>query len=461
MDIKREVAIVGGGISGLATAHHLVRKQSPRRPLAVTLLEASPRLGGILVSDWQNGFLFEGGPDSFVAKKPQARDLCRELGLEGDLIESRSTRRGAWLWWDGRLHRFPTGAFMRAPIPVSVLLKGSPLSGEGKRRVLEEPTAPVSGLEDESVAAFIDRRLGSEVLRRLVEPLVAGVYGGDASTVSARFAFPALFAYEKRHGRITTENDSRPEEPSSPFITLRNGVGTLSAALRRTLEGKVAWCLKCPVSQIQRRGSQLAVGFEDGRESLLADAVVLATPAAVSARLVGRDWPELEAALETVGSAPSIVGCFGYRRDVTAGRSGTGVLIPPAASRNLLACTWVHQKFPGRCPENGSQIRCFIGSRTASRLLSQSDAHLTGVMEEDLTGLLGVGVKADQSRIYRWPYGLPQYSVGHFSRLETIRAVTGRGSGLHCVGNYLDGVGVSDCIRHAEEAAAKLAGEEH
>ncbi len=453
--MKREVAIVGGGISGLATAYGL-RKRFPARTVKLTLLEASSRLGGTLVSDRLGGFLFEGGPDSFVAKKPQAEALCRELGLGEDLIESRPSHRGAWIWWEGRLHPFPMGVFMKAPIPVSALLQGSLLSEAGRRRVLEEGLAPTSGLEDESVADFIGRRLGGEVLQRLVEPLVAGVYGGQADLVSARFAFPALFAHERRHGRITSQlGDSIQQEGSSPFISLKNGVESLSVALIKALGGRLEIRLNSPVREIRRQGRRFVLAAQGG-EPVSVDAVVLATPATVSAALLSRQWPELATALGGIDATPSIVGCFGYRGDVTAGRSGTGALIPPAAAGSLLACTWVHQKFDARCPPNGSQIRCFMGSDSASRLFSEPDEQVLQVMQENLAHLLGISQQADQVKIYRWRHGLPQYAVGHFSRLRTIQALTGSGARLHCVGNYLDGVGVSDCIRHAQRVVGEL-----
>ncbi len=458
MASKREVAIVGAGISGLATAYRLSQTRCAGGPFAVTLLEAASRVGGILVTERLDGFLFEGGPDSFVVKKPQTEELCRELGLGEELIESRPDHRGAWLWWEGGLHRFPMGVFMKAPIPTSALLRGTLLSESGRRRLLEERLVAPSELEDESVADFVRRRLGGEVLQRLVEPLVAGVFGGEAASLSARFALPALYAHEKRHGHVTAELEpAGRSDQSSPFVSLRNGVGSLSAALRKALQGKAAVCLNSRVSQIRRRGGRFELVFEGGKEPLSVDAVVLATPSLEAVQLLGREWPDLAAALSTIGSAPAIVGCFGYRRDVTNGRAGTGVLIPPAASKRLLACTWVHQKFAHRCPDGGAQIRCFIGSGQASRLMAAPDTELIRIMEEDLADLLGIRDQAAAARIYRWRFGLPQYTVGHHARLETMLAPTGNGSGLYFVGNYLDGVGVSDCIRHAGRVAGELA----
>ncbi len=451
--MSRHALVVGGGISGLGTAWFLSRAKA-HPPDRITVLEASDRWGGILRSRRRDGFLFEGGPDSFVVAKPQAQELCRRLGLGDQLIGSPADGRGAWVWRSGQLHRFPSGILMRAPIPARTLLESSLLSPEGRRRILEEPKQPAGLAEDESVAAFVRRRLGEEVLENFADPLVAGVFGGRAEDVGVRSTFRALFELERARGFVTEAEGTAETAGKSPFVTLRDGVGSLIDALLRDLASRVDLRLATPVESIRSAGGRHAAVLAGGGE-IQAEALVLAVPPPAAARLAVQ-WPWLAEALEGIACAPSIVVCLGFDEDVVGEPTGSGFLVPRLESRTILACTWMHRKFSHRCPPGRALLRCFIGGENARRLLECPDGEILRRVETDLAAILGMDRPADAAEVFRWRHGLPQYGVGHHLRAAAIVGGSVRQRGFCCIGNFLDGVGVSDCLRHARAAAERI-----
>lgn len=448
------IAIVGGGISGLATAYFLARQSDAAE---VTLFEASSRWGGSLLSEHLDGFCFEGGADAFLRRKRQAHDLCRDLGLEGQLLEASARHRRSYVWWDESLRPLPS-SFLLPPIDPDEFRGSSLLSARGRERALSEPSIPPGDGSDESVASFVARRFGEEVLERIAAPMVAGIFGATASEVSVKSTFPSFLDVERERGCLLGRGDTSgsrapvaSESRPSPFLSLRYGMGSLAERLRSRLEGRVEFRVSCPVASIDRAENQLCLLADGG--SFRADAVVLATPAPAAARLLAGGFPEAADSMSRLDYSPAVIVCMGFKERVPRGRDGSGFIVPPSAGAHTIACSWLHQKLPSRAQPGSSLLRCFIAGETARRSIDETDESLIGSVRQDLERLLGLTQAPVVSRVYRWRSALPIYRVGHSERIADLRSILEQVPGVFCVGNYWDGVGIPDCIRHARDVA--------
>lgn len=422
----RRVVVVGGGIAGLATAYFL------RERARVTVLESGPRAGGKLLTERHRGFLLEGGPDAFVAYKPAAVALCRELGLE--LAPTLPARHRSRVLHRGRLRPLPEGLVGVIPsrwLPMAL----TPLLSLGaKLRMLADLWLPASEqAEDESLGAFLARRLGTELVDRLADPLLGGIYGAPAHELSARCLFPRLLALEKQYRSLIRGVLSQPSAPRGPeMLSLRDGMQALPEALARHLDVRLGWA-----AQRVESGRVIVDG-----QALEADAVVLATPAPVSARLLGRAGGTLARVayqrVATVGLA--------FRRDQVAHPlDGHGFVIPK--SESVTACTWASSKFADRAPEGAVLLRAYL------RGPSGQDEALAASVAEQLRPLLGLRGEPVLSRVHRWEN--PVYRVGHGELVdEAERALP---AGIHLTGSAYRGVGVPDCIEQARLTAERIA----
>ena len=460
MNKRRRIVIVGGGISGLSTAYFLSQRLDPASA-EIIVTEASSRWGGMIRSERVNGFLLEGGADSFLSNKPEALELCKELRLEGSLIRSLPAHRQVYLFSQGELRPLPLGLLLRLPVRASQLLRSRVLSWKGRFRALLEPLFAPSRLEDESVASFIVRRLGREVLEKFAAPLAAGVYGGDPHRLSIRSTFPQLYQAEKRQGSLIRWLHRKPislgerKKGESEFFSLKAGMEELIQTLIKTTNGRVALYSRTEVLSV----SPKAQGFEirvRGQDPWSADGIVLATPAHVSAALLSRSCSSIAKTLEQIPYEAAIIICLAYRGNRLAGRQGSGFLVSGSENRTLLACTWVGQKFSHRCPPDSTLLRCFVGA-SAKDVPRGGEAFLLSTVKRELREILEVDQTPVLEEIYRWERALPQYLVGHWSRVEGLKRALTSAPGLHLVGNYLDGVGIPDCVRHARRVASSLA----
>ena len=446
----RRIGIVGGGISGLATAFFLSESLNPSQA-EITLLESSSLWGGVIRSERTPDFLWEGGPDSFVSHKPEALDLCRQLDLGDDLVRTPPRHRQAYVLSREKLYALPLNrsAFLKTPL----------LSLRGRLRAVLEPLVPASGLPDESVSDFVVRRLGREVAEKIFEPLVVGVYGGDPAQLSLRSTLPHLYQAERSRGSLTRAllemveplKPKGSQEKKESLFSLKEGMAQLVQALVARIKGRVDMRLQAQVSDVASRegGFQVRVGGE----ARSFDAVILATPACSSAQLVSSAFPEVSDLLAGVPYVSAVIVAFGYDEEVLSGRIGTGFLVPPSEGKILSACTWVNQKFPGRCPEGYGLLRCFIGGDEAGKWMSSDEAELVDRMKGELKAILNVTREPVSRKIYRWQTALPQYRLGHHDRIGRLNRELESVPGLHLVGNFLDGVGISDCIRHARRVS--------
>lgn len=455
------VVVIGGGIAGLAASHRLVQGNPGSR---VTLLEAEDRLGGKILTERVDGFVVEGGPDSFLAAKPHAVGLSEEVGLGGRLIGVTPRERRAFVLFRGTLHDLPEGLSGLIPTRLSPLAGSTLLSPAGKARVALDYVLPARReTGDESLGGFIRRRLGREAWDRLVEPLMAGIYAADGDRLSLAATFPQLQEAERVHGglirgvlanRQTAESATPGAPPRSAFLTPRGGMGELVSAIESRLRNsEVAIRTGHAATELTRTSSGFRIVLGNG-DAIAADAVILATPSFVSAALLYRHHPALAGELATIPHASTAVVTLAYRaEEIARPLDGHGYVVPRREGGAILACTWSSQKWTGRAPADWRLMRVFIGRTGQEDLLALNDDALVTLAQEELVARLGATAGPTFDLVHRWPQGMPQYVLGHPERLVRIDAMLAAWPGLALAGNAYRGVGIPDCIASGERAA--------
>lgn len=463
MKTKQQIAIIGGGITGLAAAYRL-RTLAPAA--AITLFEASGHLGGKLVTEQVDGFLVEGGPDCFLARKPRGIGLCQELGIETRLHGRDPRYARTYVRRYGELHRLPEGLSGMVPADLDALERSTLISPAGRQRVAQEPSlppAPANG--DESIAAFMTRRMGREVYEQLVEPLMSGIYAGDGEQLSLAATFPQLRALELEHGSLirglqaaqaktTGANGSAPAYP--PFVSFPDGMQSLVHGLIAQL-GDVEIRTRTPVAGVERHGAGYRILSVDGRV-VEADTLIVTTPAFVTAKLLRRVDPLLAQAHSGIPYASSATVSLAFAAEAVGHPlDGYGYVIPRVEEVDVLACTWTSRKWRGRAPVDGLLLRVYLGRFGGRDVLAEDDAWLVARSRQELRETLGITAQPRFSRVYRWPRGMPQYVMGHTDRLQQIWARVAELPGLAVAGAAYQGVGIPDCIHSGEAAAQTVA----
>lgn len=459
MGTKR-IVIIGGGIAGLAAAYHCEKvADKVALGVAVTLIEREPRLGGKILTERMDGFVVEGAPDSFLSRKPRGVGLCEELGLAHQLHGRRPEHERTFVRRHGQLHRLPSGLTGMIPTNLDALTHSTLISPAGRERLAQEatlPPAPAKG--DESVAHFVTRRLGREVYEQLVEPLMSGIYAGDGEQLSLAATFPQLRQLELKHGSLLKglsagESTGSSQAAYPPFVSLPGGMATLVEALQARLS-RTELCTGVTVESIRRQGDGYAVVLADGR-SVVADAVILATPAFATARLLA-DLDPLLADLHTqipYASAAIITLAFA-ENDLAQPLNGYGYVIPQVEETDLLACTWTSSKWAGRAPAGSALIRVYAGRYGRRDVTRLSDANLLALARAEVESTLGIAATPVRTWLHRWPNAMPQYLLGHTERLAQIEERLARNPGLFLAGAAYRGVGIPDCIESGERAAS-------
>ena len=447
-----KLAVVGGGIAGLAAARRL---ESLLPDAEITLVERSERLGGKLLTDEIDGFVVEGAADSFLSRKPRGVELSEELGLADRLVGRRPEHARSFVRHGGELHRLPEGLTGMIPTDLGALAETGLLSPEGRARLEAErdlPPAPPGG--DESIASFVSRRLGREAYERLVEPLMTGIYGGDGEQLSLEATFPNLRALELEHGSLLAGLAAQAPAPGEypAFVSLRGGVGELVRFAAASLE-RTTFTVGAATRLTQRDG--YTVELEDGR-TLGVDAVVLAVPAFATAELVGDLDPELADAHAAIPYASSAIVSLGFRRDEAPPLDGYGYVVPKSEGSDVLACTWSSSKWEGRAPAGRALLRVYLGRFGGRDVLELADDDLVAIAREELR-IFGLDAEPTLVRVHRWPRGMPQYTLGQPERLARIESALERHPGLLLAGAAYRGVGIPDCIHSGELAARSVA----
>jgi oxygen-dependent protoporphyrinogen oxidase len=455
--MSRSVAIVGGGISGLSTAYYLAQAG-----IASTLLEARPRLGGVIQSEHVEGCVIEGGPDSFLSAKPAAMDLIGELGMAGDVIGSNDRLRVTYIWKGGRLVPMPDGLQLMVPTKLIPVLTTRLLSWPTKFRMgMDLFRPPGSHPEDQSVTDFVTAHYGAEAVDYLAEPLLSGIFGGSPSALSVLSVLPRFVELEAKYGSLTkgvlAERKAHCEQANGLplFRTLKGGLAELVAALTARLEGH-ATVLHQRALAVERTAGGFRVQLTDG--SLECTGLVLACEAYNAAPLAQSLDSRLAGLLAAIPYSSSMTVALAFPdRAFPRPLRGFGFLVPKRERRCLLACTWVGTKFPNRVPSGTTVLRCFLGGMDDDAILSESDDAVTAAVLSELHQIVGFSAEPLFRRIFRWPRSMAQYIVGHAQRLAEIEARAAAIPGLELAGNAYQGVGIPDCIRMGKQAAASLA----
>lgn len=461
----KRVIVVGGGIAGLSAAYRL-KQRAP--DVAITLIESDARLGGKIITDRVDGFVIEGGPDTFLSYKPRGLGLCRELGLEDRLHGTNEKIRRTYVMRHGKLYDLPEGLTGLIPSRFGPMIKTGLISPLGKLRMgLDYFIPPKSPNGDESLAQFVERRLGRELYDRMIEPLMSGIYAGDGEQLSLGATFPQLRQTELTHGSLVkgmlatkrqTQRRSGIPMPSvstqkwPAFVTPETGLAEIVEALQTRLND-VDIRLGTRVIGIDHEATDYTAVFDNGT-SLAADAIILATPAYATAYLVVGLDPEMAQALKGIPYASTVTVSVAYPlKDIPRPLNGYGYIIPRAEGRSILACTWTSTKFPHRAPDGYGLIRAFIGRAGDDEVIKRSDEELLGMVRDELREVLGITAAPIVQRIFRWPKAMPQYTLGHLDRLAVIEQRLAQHPGLFVAGNAYHGIGIPDCIASGEQAA--------
>ena len=470
------IGIVGGGIAGLAAAYELAKARTGGAAVEYTLFEGRPRLGGSLASEVVNGAVLERGPDSFLSEKPAAAELCRELGLGGELIPSNDAARKTYIVTRNRLVALPDGLMFLVPTKLAPTAMTRLFSLRTKTRMALEllhPPRPSEG--DESVAALVERHYGREAVDRLADPLLSGIYGGDSTQLSAQTVLPRLVEMETKYGSLTrgmlaAHSKMREMAKNSPkaqnrggaiFTALRGGMQQMVDAIVARLDA-ASLRTATPVTGIEK--TMQGWRIEAGGVSEDFDALIVAASAWVAAELLAPVDAALGSELGGIPYSSSITVNLIYdKSQIGALPEGFGFLVPAVEGRAMLACTFSHRKFLGRTPPGKAVFRAFLGGMRHTELLAENDEALVATVRREMREILGartIGAAAEPefAQVTRWSRAMAQYAVGHKARMGRVNARLAALPGLHLVGNAYDGIGVPDCIRLGRRAARELAG---
>ena len=471
MNEKKHVVIIGGGISGLSTAWYLQRQAREQQiDLTITVLEQARRWGGKILTEKIDGidsdpFVVEAGPDSFITQKPWAVSLARELGLGHRLLGTNDSNRKVFVLNKGKPTTLPDGVMLIVPTKIKPFVLSPLLSLMGKARMgLELLIPPKTDGEDETLAEFINRRLGKEALDKIAEPLMSGIYNAEAEKQSLLATFPRFRDIETKHGslikgmvaaRKARSNGSKPNGenpvPLSMFVSLSGGTGELIDSLVSQLTGDLK--LDSEVARLFKKGPGYGLQLKDGK-MLAADAVVLAVPAHTAAALLEKLVPDCARRIKAIRYVSTGTVSLAYRHDDLRSLSGFGLVVPRSQGRLINAVTFTSMKFNHRAPSGYGLIRVFFGGSRNPAMMNLSDEELLKTVQQELRTTLQIEAEPLFKRIYRWHQANPQYDVGHLSLVDEIE--NGLPSGVLVTGSPYRGIALPDCIHQGQLAAEKL-----
>lgn len=447
---SKRVIVVGGGITGLTAVFRLQQAGIP-----ATLIEQDTRLGGKLFTEQVDGFIVEGGADSFLSRKPRGVALCQDLGVANKLYGRLPQPNPTYVMHQHQLYPLPEGLSGMIPTNLEALTANPLLSEQAKTRLMQELTLPAApGETDESLAAFVSRRLGREVYERIVEPLMSGIYAGDGDQLSLAATFPQLRQLEQKHGSLIRGLLATPTNGTSlypPFVSFPEGMGELVTALTAQLS-QARICTGVGVTAVSRHATQYTLHLTNGQTET-ADVVILTTPAYQTAELLTDLDPALADLHASIPHASSVTVTLVYQTaDLPHPLNSYGYVIPRIENSDVLACTWTSGKWAGRVPEGYAMIRVYLGRYGRSDILQFSDERLLDMALAELQKTMQITAVPTFHRLYRWPNGMPQYTLGHLERLAQISARLQEHPGLFLAGAAYRGVGIPDCIQSAETA---------
>ncbi len=472
-----KIIVIGGGIAGLSSAYYATKNIPDAH---ITLIESSDRWGGKITTDrvlcntrtgaspvpTYGTFIIEGGPDTFLATKPWAVDLCMELGLTGRLHGTNPHKKNTYVLNRNRLLSLPDGLAMMIPTNIEAILRTRLVSWFSKARMGLDFLLPAKSPNgDESLGTFVSRRLGREAYENLIEPLMSGIYAGDGDALSLASTFPYLRDLELKYGSLArgaltlhrqmSSNGQKMQGSRSAFLTPTTGLAEIVEALVAYLQDPgIDLRLNTSAKLVMGHLSSFHVELETG-EVLEAGSVILATPAFVSGRLLASLDPGLASALQSIPYTSTATVSLAYRHDdIPRELDGYGYVIPRREGRRALACTWTSTKFPHRAPEGHALIRVFVGR--AGQEIPWDEGDLLELAKEELNLTLGITAEPLVQRVFMWDRAMPQYNIGHPEILRRIDAALEEHPGLALAGNGYRGIGIPDCIHSGELAVSKV-----
>jgi protoporphyrinogen/coproporphyrinogen III oxidase len=470
----RRIAVIGGGISGLAAAHALVERsaESSRAP-QVLLLEQGSRPGGVISTHRRDRFLLEGGPDSFISEKPEAVQLAQRIGLADHLIGTTEAHRRSFIVRDGRLRPVPEGFHLLAPSRLWPFITTGIFSWRGKARmaldlVLPRRAGGANGQTEESLAQFVRRRLGREALERMAQPMVGGIYTADPERLSLRATMPRFLEMERKHRSLIRAMMKRRQDESaegapegtsgarySLFLSFDEGMQMLvDGIVARLPPESIRLNTMVESLVLDRETAEWKIEVSAADETIRADAVCLALPAYTAAHLLRDADAQLAAELEAIPYASTATINLAWKRtDIAHPLDGFGFVVPLVERRSLLACTFSHVKFKGRAPEGYALLRAFVGGALQPEMFELDEVEMTARVTADLRALLGIEKPPLFAFVEKWPRSMAQYHLGHLETVERIMKRVRALPGLHLAGNAYGGAGLPDCIRSGETAA--------
>jgi len=470
----QKIVIIGGGIAGLAAAVHLkAGAKAHGKTVDVLLLEKSNRIGGKILTEKHDGFLIEGGPDSFLPEKVWTVNLAKHLGLGPEMLPSNDQFKGTYIYSQRMLHSLPEGVMLMVPTMFGPMAESRLISWPGKIRMgMEFFISKRKGVEDESLASFVTRRLGRECLEKIAEPLVAGIHTSNPDNMSVLATFPRFVEMEQKSGSLIrgmlSALKNRPHATlSGPapkadalrmtyFMSFKNGMQTLSQACLDFI-GKDSVRLNAAVEAVQPKDKGYSVLLANG-ETLEADQVMFGTASYDTAEMVKDIEGSLAAQLNKIEWSSSATVSIAFRKeDVKTPLKGFGFIVPRIEGRRINAATFSSIKWSYRAPDDRVLIRGFIGGGHHEELVHElDDAGMVKMVLEELDTILGLKANAQFSKVYRWFKGMPKYTVGHLDRISVLDRTLASHPGLHLIGCSYKGIGIGDCIHQAQIAAEKI-----
>ena len=457
--MTKRIAVVGGGTAGLSAAYALQKRKSAGTPIEFVVYEAGPHLGGVIRTEHMDDCVIEAGPDSFLTEKPWASDLCRELGLGDQLIASNDSERKTYMLVRGRLVPIPDGLMFMVPTKLLPTFLSPMFSLGTKARIVREWLSPPKPKTTEmTVSEFVERHYGREMVDRVADPLLGGVYGGSADQLSVDAVLPRFVQMETKHGSlgramVAAKKAASSTTPRPLFTSLNSGMQQMTDALTARIPKEV-FRTGVRVEAVKPESGKWLV-INNGRTEEF-DAVVTATPAHAAASLLSAQ-SELASELSAISYTSSMTVVLGYDQSVRATLpAGFGFLVPRTEGRKILAATFVHNKFPHRAPENRALIRCFIGGSIAEQMFEREETEIASAVEGELKSILKFNVAPLFARVYKWRKAMAQYTLGHAARVARIKSLVTAMPGLALAGNAYSGIGVPDCVRTGTEAALSL-----
>ncbi len=433
--MAKKIIIAGGGISGLSAAYTLMKEGAD-----VLVLEKNQRPGGCIRTGKEDGFLFEYGPNSTMNSNDEIDSLCMELGLEDERIFGGSQSKKRYVMRGGQ----------PVPLPMGIVdfIKTGLWSTRGKMRLIKEPFIGRYKGDDETVADFVTRRIGRELLDYALDPFVSGVYAGNPENLSLKSTFPKMKELEDRYGSLILGairkglKGGKSNRPKGIF-SFKQGMESLPRAMAEALGNRFKGGVE--VRALKKKGDRYIIALSDGSVTE-ADKVILSSPAYVNAEIISSLAPQISSELMGIEYAPIVVVFLGFKREVVSHPlDGFGCLIPLKEQKQLLGSLWSSSLFPYRAPHGYVSMTCFIGGSRNREIINETDEKILSIVMNDLGDMVGIKGSPSFIKIIRHNKAIPQYNTGHYDRLERINRSLRRFPGLHLLGNYLQGISLADC----------------